>query len=412
MKNLALRIALRYFFSRKKKHFINIISIISLVVVMVGTMALVLVLSVFNGLEEVVRELHHTFHPDLQITPAKGKTFLPSPKQLAQIKNLPGVAHLSEVIEDNALLRYRDRQMVVKLKGISENFAQHSRLDTALVAGSFALREGNHALAVIGRGVQMTLSISLQNRIDGLQCWYPKRTDEVNLSSINPDKSFNRKSLRAGGVFSLEKAYDERYIFVPLDFMAKLTEYHKRRTSLEIQVSPLSQLSEIQAQIREIMGAGFLVKNSDEQQASLLRAIKIEKFFVYLTLSFILAVASFNIFFALMMLVIDKKKDIGVLMAMGASESLIRKIFMWEGVIIAFGGAGIGLLLGAGIALLQQEYGLISMGTTMTIIQAYPVKLLLSDFVYTGLTIVLITLLASFVPARTAARIEVKAHLG
>lgn len=384
---------------------------ISLVVVMVGTMALIIALSVFNGLEEVIKTLHNTFNADLQVTAVKGKSFEVSPQFLVKIRSVEGVEVVSEIIEDNALLRYRDGQMVATLKGVSDNFVMQTHMDSALVMGEFKLKENQQPFAVLGRGVQITLSVNIQNQFDDLELWYPKRVGKVNLSNLNPDKSFNRKSIPPAGVFSLEKSYDEKYVFVPLDFMQSLLEYGNKRTSLEVKVKPKANLWKVQQTLKQKLGAAYTIKNSDEQQASLLKAIKIEKFFVYLTLSFILAVASFNIFFSLMMLVIDKKKDIGVMMAMGASEQTIRRIFWLEGILIAFSGAFLGLLFGTIIITLQQHYGLVSMGTQTTLVTSYPVKMIWSDFLLTGLTIIIITLLSAYIPALQAARVDVKANL-
>ena len=378
---------------------------------MFGTMALIIALSVFNGLEDVIRGLHATFNPDLEISPVKGKSFSVDQVFLEKIESIPGVMVVSEVIEDDALLRYRERQMVVRVKGVSDNFLQQTRLDTAMIYGDLKLKERDRSFAIIGRGVQYTLSISLRNEFDPIEFWYPRKSKKVNLSSLNPEKQFNRQRIFPIGVFSLEQSYDARYVFVPLDFVKDLLDYGNKRTSLEIKVKNQDDVPLVQSKLKTLLGDDFHVKNSEEQEASLLRAIKIEKLFVYITLSFILAVASFNIFFALMMLVIDKKKDIAILQAMGANNSLIRRIFFSEGIIIAFSGAFLGLLLGTVICLLQQKYGFVSMGTATTIISAYPVKLEWLDFVYTGVTIIVITALSSYIPAVRATGINVKDNL-
>ncbi|MDX2306601.1 MAG: FtsX-like permease family protein [Microscillaceae bacterium] len=411
MSNLSLFIARRYFFSKHKKQFINIVSIISMLVVMVGTMALVIALSVFNGLEEVIRGLHSTFNPDLEISPAKGKSFSVTPSFFQKINAIPGVEIVTEVIEDDALLRYREGQMVVRLKGVSDNFLQNTKVSQAMIYGKFKIKERDRNFAVIGRGVQYTLSVSLRNELDPLEFWYPRKSRKVNLSSLNPEKQFNRKRIFPIGVFSLEQSYDTRFVFVPLEFAQNLLEYGNKRSALEIKVKKGASIDAVQQSLKKLLGKAYLVKNAEEQEAGILKAIKIEKLFVYITLSFILAIASFNIFFALMMLVIDKKKDIAILQAMGAHASFIRRIFFQEGVIIAFSGALIGLGLGVAVCLLQQEYGFVSMGTSMTIISAYPVKLVWQDFVYTGLTVVLITVLSSYIPARRATRIDIKENL-
>lgn len=409
--NLPLNIARRYFFSKEKKQFINIISIISMIVVMVGTMALIIALSVFNGLEDIIRSLHSTFNPNLKITALKGKSFEVPPNLLGTLEEIPGIEVITEVIEDNALLKYKDKQMVVVLKGVSDNFLEESKMDSTLLRGEFKLKDGNKNLAVIGRGVQIIMGISIRNDFDVLQLWYPKKSKKINLSNISPEKSFNRSVAFPVGVFTLEKSYDEKYIFVPLRFMQKLLEYKDKRTALEVKVQKGYAIATVQSKLKKLLGKDFKVKNSEEQEAGLLRAIKIEKLFVYLTLSFILAVASFNIFFSLMMLVIDKKKDIAILQAIGAPTRVIRRIFLSEGILIAFTGAFSGLILGTIICVLQQKYGLVSMGTESTIITAYPVKLKLEDFFYTGITIIVITAISSYIPAINATKIDVKENV-
>lgn len=411
MPNLSLFIARRYFFSKHKKQFINIVSVISMLVVMVGTMALIIALSVFNGLEDVIRGLHATFNPDLEISPTKGKSFEVNPTFLKKIKDVPGVALISEVIEDDALLRYREGQMVVRMKGVSTNFAEQTQIAKAMIYGEFSLRKNDRDYAVIGRGVQNTLSISLHNELDAMEFWYPRKSKKVNLSSLNPENQFNRKRIFPIGVFTLEQSYDARYVFVPLGFARDLLQYRQKRSSLEIKVKKDYSVANVQSALSRKLGDAFVIKNSEEQEASILKAIKIEKLFIFITLSFILAVASFNIFFALMMLVIDKKKDIATLLAMGANATFIRKVFFSEGVIIAFSGGILGLLMGAVICLLQQKYGFVSMGTVTTIISAYPVKLQWQDFIYTSLTISLITVLSSYIPAISATKISLKEHL-
>jgi lipoprotein-releasing system permease protein len=409
--NLPLKIARRYFFSKHKKGFINIISIISLAVVAVGTMALIIALSVFNGLEDVVRGLHSKFNPDLKVLPITGKTFVVSDDFLKKISQVPHIQVVSEVIEDNALLKYRDAQMVVTLKGVSDNYPQQTGIDSVMVSGKFILRENDRNYAVIGQWVQQVMSISLRNDIDRMYLWYPKRQKKVNLSTANPEKSFNQKPIMPSGVFMLEKQYDDKYVFVPLEFAQNLLEYENRRTSLEIKVQNRQNVEQVRQNLQKVLGKNFIIQNRDEQDASLLKAIQIEKLFVYLTLSFILAVASFNIFFSLMMLVIDKQKDIAILQAMGAKITTIRQIFFLEGVIIAFSGAGIGLFLGTTLCVLQQELGFISMGTSTTVVTAYPVKLAAWDFVYTSISIILITLISSYIPAVRATKVEVKENL-
>lgn len=409
--NLPLFIARRYFFSRHKKQFINVISILSMIEVAVGTMALILVLSVFNGLQELIKGLHDTFNPELKVEAVKGKSFGITPGFIKKLEAVEGVNIVSEVIEDNAVLRYKNGQMVVKIKGVSENYIQQTRMDSAIRKGEFALYKDGMPRAVIGQGVQYTMAIGLRNDFDALQLWYPKKVKKITLGLEAEKKLINKKAIFPIGVFSLEQQYDASYIFVPLKFAEELLQYGNRRTSLEIQVKPRFSIQRVKNKVKKVLGENFKVLDRDEQQANLLRAIQVEKLFVYVTLSFILLVASINIFFSLMMLMIDKKKDIAVLRSMGASTQTIRRIFMMEGTIIAFSGAFIGLIIAVGLALAQQEYGFISMGTSTTVVEAYPIKLKSIDFVFTSITIVLITFLAAYYPSVKASKIDLKDNL-
>ncbi|MFN3404464.1 MAG: ABC transporter permease [Cytophagaceae bacterium] len=405
---LPIFIAKRYFLFGKKLNFINIISLLSILVVAFVTMSLVVALSVFNGLEDLIRTLFSSFDPQIKISSYKGKAFPVDVQFLDKIKNVEGIEIVTEVIEDNALLKYKDDQVVIKVKGVSANFTEQNRMDSMIVSGEFVLQKGNQEFAIVGRGVQYNLSISLYNEIFPLQIWYPKNVKNV---SINPERIFNRESITAGAVFAIEKQYDDNYIFVPLQFAERLMEYGNKRTSLEIKVKKGYKVNNVRDRLRLLLGKEFKVLNSDEQHASLLRAVKIEKLFMFVTISFILAVASLNIFFCLTMLAINKKKDVAVLFSMGATPALIRKIFLTEGALIAFTGAIIGLTLGVLLCLAQQHFGLVSMGMETSLVDAYPVKMNLMDFVSTGITIFVITMVASYRPANSAASIQVRESL-
>mgnify|MGYP001091374429 CR=1 FL=1 len=410
--NLPLFVARRYFFSRHKKQFINIISILSMIEVAVGTIALILVLSVFNGLQELIKGLHDTFNPELKVVAVKGKSFETNEAFIKKLEAVAGVKLISEIIEDNAVLRYKDAQMVVKVKGVSKNYIQQTRMDSAIRKGEFALIKNGRPRAVIGQGVQYTLAIGLRNDFDAMQLWYPKKGKKIIINTSDPTKKLvNKRAIFPIGVFSLEQQYDASYVFVPLSFAASLLEYGNRRTSLEIQVKGGVSIQKVKKRLRAALGTGFKVLDRDEQQANLLKAIQVEKLFVYVTLSFILLVASINIFFSLMMLMIDKKKDIAVLLSMGATPKIIQRIFMMEGAIIAFTGSIIGLIIAVSLALAQQRYGFIGMGTSTTVVEAYPIKLKAIDFVFTGLTVILITFLAAYYPSRKASKINLKDNL-
>ncbi|GHA65068.1 FtsX-like permease family protein [Pontibacter akesuensis] len=406
--NVPFLIAKRYFFSRKKRNIISIISNISMIGVAVGSAALIIVLSVFNGLEDLIREIYSSFDPDLKITAAEGKSFETDTEFMNRIRNTPGVAVVSEVIEDNTLLRYNERQMVVKIKGVSENYFEQNEVDSSVVEGSGNLYLNNKYRALVGRGVQYQLSVRPNNQFVPLQFLYPRN---VNFNPMNPEASFNSLEILPGGIFAIERQYDDSYVFVPLNFAAELLEYGRRRTALEIKVAQGQRIEQVKRELQTLLGQEFKVQNSDEQHTSLLRAVKVEKLFVFITFAFILGIASLNIFFSLSMLVIDKKKDIAILASMGATAKAIRNVFLLEGALVACIGAAYGLTLGMLICNLQQNFSIVSMGIASSVVEAYPVKMKVSDFVFTALAIVVITMLVSIRPANKAAALSVTENI-
>ncbi|QHL88042.1 FtsX-like permease family protein [Nibribacter ruber] len=406
--NVALFIAKRYFFTKKKRNIINIISIIAMIGVGVGTMALIVVLSVFNGLEDLIRSLYGKFDPEIKITSVEGKSFETDAAFLERIKKTPGVVLLTEVIEDNALLRYNDRQMVVKVKGVSDNYYKQNQIDSAIVDGDRLLKRGGQQYALIGRGVQYQLSIRPENPFSPLQFMYPKAGKKVTL---NPENAFRQLGIQAGGVFAIERQYDDQYVFVPLDFAQELLGYENKRTSLEVKADTPGNIDKIKNALQEKLGPGFLVQNSEEQHVSLLRAVKVEKLFVFVTFTFVLLIASINIFFSLSMLVLDKQKDIAILASLGADPGTIRKIFLLEGAIVAFTGAVAGLVIGGTICWVQQTFGIVSMGMTTSVVEAYPVLMRVEDFLFTAAAIIVITLLVSIRPARKASSLSIRENL-
>ncbi len=409
--NVPLLIAKRYFLSKKKRNIITIISNISMVGVAVGTMALIVVLSVFNGLEDLVRSLYGKSDPNLAITTVQGKSFEMTPSLLTKVQNTPGVALLTEVIEDNALLQYHDRQMVVKMRGLSDNYFGQSPIDSSIKAGDHRLSRGDLEYSLVGEGVQHELSITLDNRLAPLKLLYPRQVPGRKTLSINPDQAFNEENILAGGIFHIEQKLDDSYLFVPLSFAQRLLNYGNRRTALYVRVGSSFKLDDVKEELRESLGSSFVVQDSDEQHVSLLKAIKIEKLFVFITFAFILLIASLNIFFSLSMLVIDKRKDIAVLLAMGATEQTVRKSFLLVGAIVALVGAFSGLILGVTICWVQETFHLVSMGMATSIVDSYPVKMQASDIFFICLAIIAITLAVSIRPALNAGRMDVKENL-
>ncbi len=397
--NFPFFIARRYFSSKKKKSFISLISNMSMLGVGVGTMALVIVMSVFNGMEELNRQLFRSFDPDLKITPTSGKRFVIEPTKLKQLSQLEGIKFVTQMIEDNALASYGGRRVLVKLKGVDETFSQRKQLDTAMIEGKLLLNDGDELKAVVGATVQQILGINTNDIFTPLELAYP-RSDTRTLNLNSPD-AFNQQIIRVGGVYMLELRFDD-YVIVPLSFASSLLGYGDKRSALEIQLTPQSNPDRIKAVVASLLGEGFRVQTRDEQNADLLRAIRLEKLFVTITLGLIILVAAVNIFFSLSMLVIEKKDDIRMLFAMGATASLVKKIFLFEGALVAFTGAIVGLLMGIIICWLQQTYGFVSMGMISSLVDAYPVKMQWQDFVITAFTVILVTIIVSYVPAKRA----------
>lgn len=399
--DISYRIAVRYFFSRNKRSFISLIARIAMAGVAVGTMAMVVVLSVFNGMEDLNRKIFQTFDSDVRIVPAEGKRFKMTPALMDELKAVKGVKLVTKVIEDNALARYGSQQTIIRLKGVDSTFEQQKQLDTAIIEGSVKLvGENGTPYAIIAEGIRNALSISLEDIFTPLELLYP-RTGTKTLNLTSPE-AFNQLNLRPGGVFSIESRYDD-YIIAPLKQVESLMGYNGELTALEIYIAPGYTEKDVSEEIGAKLGKAFVVKDRDSLNADLLRAIKLEKLFVAVTLSLIILVAAINIFFSLSMLAIEKKKDVAMLFAMGATQSLVRRIFIAEGAIVAFSGAIAGLLGGIVICWLQMRYGFVSMGMTTSLVDAYPVKLIWEDILYTGVIVVMITMVVSYVPARRAA---------
>lgn len=402
--NLSYFIAARYFRSKKKRNFITVLSTISMIGVAVGTMALVIVMSVFNGLEDLIKSLFASFDAELKIEVVEGKSFLINEEWLDSIRNLEGVAILTEVIEDNALLDYNGNQMVARIKGVSDNFLDQGRFSKGYFWGDTTLGDELRPAAILGRGVGFFLSVNLEDINVPLKVFYPKAPRSA--ASIDPTQLYASGILDPVAFFSVERQFDDEYVIAPLAFTRDLLNYGDKRTSLEVKVEDGISINKVQSTLKAHLGPKFLVKNTDEQHAGLLRTVKLEKLFVFLTLTFILAIASFNIFFSLSMLAIEKKKDIAVLKAMGAPDRLIRSIFLKQGALIAFSGATIGLILGYFVCWMQEIFGIVSLGISSAVVDAYPIKIIWTDFVWISLAVIAITMVASWRPAWIASQVD------
>ena len=365
----------------------------------IGTMALIVVLSVFNGFEKLVISLFNTFNPDLVITVKEGKTFNSNEFPSEKVKNIPGVVYFTEVVEENALLKHKAKQHIVTIKGVSEDFEKMSRLDTMIIDGEFILKNEGRSFTVIGAGVAYYLGANPKDFTNPISVYIPRRTKST---SLNFENAFNNQLILPSGVFSVQQDFDINYIIVPLEFARELLEYNDEVTSIELGLEQDADTDKIQSDIQNTLGENFLVKNQFQQQELLYKIMKSEKLAIFLILSFILLIATFNVIGSLSMLILDKKKDIAVLSSMGANKKLIKRIFLTEGLLISIIGAILGLTFGGILCWLQQQFGIISLGPGdgSFVVDAYPVQMQILDFVYVFITVFLIGLAAALVPVK------------
>ncbi len=394
---LSLYIAKRYLFAKKSRNAINIISGVSVAGVSVGTMALIIVLSVFNGLETLVRSIFNTFDPDLKITAVEGKTFIPDSLKLARLSTVEGVSCYSLCIEENALLRYGERQFIATIKGVDDNYVKVTGIDSTMWDGTFTLKsEQGRPYAVPGIGIANSLGLRI-NFITPLDIFVPKKGADSNL---NPENAFNRKFVFPSGIYQVEQEYDSRYVYLPIDFARELLENKHGVSTIEIKFSNAADESKVQKAVIGIFGKEFNVQNKYEQQEIFYKVMRSERLAIFLILTFILIIASFNIIGSLTMLIIEKERDIEILKSLGADNNLIRKIFIFEGWLISIIGAVAGVILGFIICWLQQKYGLVRLQSDSLILDAYPVIMKIKDFIIVPATVLLIGFWAAWYPVR------------
>lgn len=398
----AFYIARRYLFAKKSHNIINIISGISVAGITMGTMALVIVLSVFNGFENLVVTLFNSFNPDIRITVLQGKTFDSAIFPTEEIKKIPGVAYYTEVIEENALLKYKDKQYVVAIKGVSSEFDKTSNIREMMTEGDYALQSGNNDFALVGQGVAWSLGLALNDYENPLTVYVPRRNAR---QSLDPSEAFNSLTIQPAGVFSIQQDFDIKYVIVPLRFCRQLLDYKTQLSAVEVGIEKGADQKRVQAEIQRVAGDAFAVKNRFQQEELLYKIMKSEKLAVFIILSFILFIATFNVIGSLSMLILDKKKDIAVLTSLGADERLIRRIFLIEGLLIDLFGGILGLILGGIICWIQQTFGIITIQTSNTfVMDAYPVKMEAMDFLLVFGIVFVIGLAASWYPVKYISR--------
>ena len=400
--NFPFFIARRYLFSKKSTHVINVISSISVIGVAVATMALVIVLSVFNGFHDLVASLFTSFDPQLKVVPVEGKTAPSDDPILTQIRLLPEVDVATETVEDQALAIYDGKQAMVKIKGVDDNFAELSHITDILYGdGSFSLHAANLEYGILGIRLAQTLGIGAQ--WDGyLKIYAPQKEGQLDLS--NPGEGFVADSLNSPGVlFSVRQSkYDKNYIVTSIAFARNLFGQQGMLSDLEIRLKEGSDLNAVKAEMQKIAGTKYKVLDRFEQQEDTFKIMSIEKLMAYIFLTFILVVACFNIIGSLSMLIIDKKNDVVTLRNLGANDKQITRVFLFEGRMIAVIGAVIGIGLGLLLCLLQQQYGFVRLGESegSFIVDAYPVSVHYTDVAIIFVTVIAVGWLAVWYPVR------------
>ena len=400
--NFPLYVARRYLFSKKSTNAINVISVISVIGVAVATMALVIVLSVFNGFHDLVATFFTNFDPQLEVMPTQGKTAPSDDPLLAKMKALPEVDVATESVEDQALAIYQDHQAMVIVKGVDDNFDQLTHIKDILFGnGTYSLHAGNLQYGIMG--IRLAAALGTGARFgDYLRIYAPQK--EGQFDATNPSEAFVVDSLLSPGVvFSVNQSkYDKNYIIAPIAFARNLFGQQGRLSSLEFRLKDGSDLAAVKKDMQEIGGTKYKVMDRFEQQADTFKIMQIEKYIAYIFLTFILIVACFNIIGSLSMLIIDKKEDVVTLRNLGANDRQISQIFLFEGRLISAFGAIIGIGLGLLLCWLQQQYGLVSLGSSSGsfVINAYPISVHYDDVVLIFLTVIVVGWVAVWYPVK------------
>lgn len=397
--SLSLYIARRYLFSKKKHNAVNIISAISVCGVALATLALVCTLSVFNGFQEMVAELFTNFDPQLKITVNQGKVFHPEEMCIKQLETLPEVEMWMPVLEENAMVRYRDNQLMVTIKGVQDDFRQLTEIDNLLLgAPDFVLQDELASYGVAGVQVLSQLGSGLAF-VDPLEVYAPKRNIRVNIA--NPATAFNKEYLYSPGTAFMvgQDKYDAHYILTSIHFARRLFNYTDEVSAIEVKLKPGSHVEAVKKKMQQIAGERFSVKDRYEQQEDVYKIMKIEKFLSYIFLTFILIVATFNVVGSLSMLIADKQENVETLRNLGADRPLIIRIFFMEGILITLTGVLAGIVSGVACCVLQQQFGLITLGNGQDfLVDAYPVSIHFSDLVLIFVTVTVTSVAAVLYP--------------
>lgn len=365
--------------------------------VAVVTAALIIILSAMNGLTDLVKTLYNSFHPEIRITAVKGKTFILDSSDVIAIKKLTNVVWYNEIVDENVLVENEDRQLKVTMRGVSDDYVKDTRFDTTVRQGNYDLHPNGRTGAVVGSEIGARLNLG---ELSPLNIYVPKRDRSLSIDFDNLDENpFNKDLVYVSGLYSVSSDFDGKYVILPIDKVRELMDYTKESTSAEIGVKTGTDPDEVVEQVQEILGTKYLVQNRYSQNELLFNTLKSEKVWTFMILLFILLIATFNTIGSLTLLIIEKKKDIGVLWSMGADTTILRRIFFTEGLLISVTGTLIGSLLGLGLCFLQQRFGFIQL-TPGFVIEAYPIRVALKDILLIIASVTAIGLLAAWYPVQ------------
>ena len=399
--NLPLYIALKYFFSKKKIGYVHLLSIITQVGIAIGTAALVLVLSVFNGFENLVLDMYNVFDPHIKITSAEGKNF--QNKKIIDLLLLEEEINVfSSVLEEKVLVEYNKKQYLATIKGVDTNYNKLTNFDSILVNGDYIDNFQKTNVAVVGRGVAYYLSMNIGSFFENMTIYLPNRNSKNMLKIEN---AFVSSSISPVGIFGVQQEIDSKYIITPISFVQNLIQKQEYVSAIEINLKEKSKMLDFQKMLSEELGEKYLIKNQYQQQDFLFKILNTERLVVLLILIFIMIISAFNIISSLAVLIIDKKKDIDQLNNLGLDKQSIRKVFTYKSMLGVLSGSFFGLLFGFSLAYLQQEFGFVKMGAGSFVIDAYPVKILLKDLIFIQIIVLLIGFVASLLTSRLMIKI-------
>lgn len=395
--NFTFFVSRRYLFSRKSHNAINIVTGISVACVAVVTAALIIILSAMNGLSDLVESLYNSFHADVRITAVKGKTFILDSADVVAMKKIPGVVWYTELVDENVLVENDERQLIVTMRGVSDDYSKLTGFDTTVRQGTYDLYPHGRTGAVVGQEIGTRMNLG---ELSPLNLYVPKRDRNLSIDFNNMDEEpFNKDMVYVSGLYSVSSDFDGKYVILPIDKVRSLMDYTKETTSAELGVKKGTDVDEVIAAVKKIIGDKYAVQNRYEQNEVLFSTLKSEKVWTFIILLFILVIATFNTIGSLTLLIIEKKKDIGVLWSMGADPSVIRKIFFSEGLLISITGTLIGALIGLTFCFLQQRFGFIHLSEGF-VVDAYPVNVRAKDILLIIGCVTAIGLLAAWYPVR------------